>query len=108
MDMMMRKMSGPFSGPEVNSGRVTGMRMDGGIELALSPDFVIPDAPAPHWQVVDSNGNAFLLQRLKIAGGREHRTITVPGYVKDVATVRIWCAFAEANLGEATFDSTGM
>ena len=25
-----------------------------------------PDTPAPHWQVVNSHGHAFLLQRLKI------------------------------------------
>jgi len=95
-------------GPEVKSGRVSGMRMDGGIELALSPDFVIPDAPAPHWQVVDTMGNAYLLPRLRVAGDRENRTIRVPAYVRDVAKVRIWCAFAEVVLGEASFDTTVM
>jgi hypothetical protein len=31
------------------------------------------------------------------------KEITVPPYVKDVVKVQIWCAFAEANLGEASF-----
>lgn len=102
--MVMKQLSGPFMGAEVKGGRVAGVRADDGIRLSLSPDFAIPDAPAPHWQVVDLRGNAYLLERLKVAGDREHRTITVPGYVQDVAQVRIWCAFAEVTLGEATFD----
>ena len=104
MDMMMNQMSGPFAGPEVKRGRVLAGRAAEGLELTLSPDFVIPDAPAPHSQVVDYRENAYLLQRLKVAGDREHRTIRVPGYVKDVAKVQIWCAFAEVVLGEASFE----
>jgi hypothetical protein len=104
MDTMTRNVSTTFSGPEVNQGRVSCARAGDGIGLTLSPDFVIPDAPAPHWQVLDSTGNAYLLQRLKVAGDRENRSIAVPGYVKDVAKVRIWCAFAEVTLGEASFD----
>ncbi len=104
MDMMLKSVSGPFAGPEVNGGRVSCERSDEGIELELSPDFLIPEAPAPHWQVVDTMGNAHLLQRLKVSGDRENRTITVPGYVKNVASVRIWCAFAEVVLGEASFE----
>jgi hypothetical protein len=30
-------------------------------------------------------------------------TIALPSYVKDVAKVQIYCAWAEAVLGEATF-----
>jgi hypothetical protein len=33
-----------------------------------------------------------------------NREITVPKYVPDIAKVQIWCAFAETNLGEATFE----
>jgi len=108
MDTMMKQMSGPFMGPEVKRGRVAGMRTENGLELAFSPDFVIPDAPAPHWQVVDMMGNVHLLQRLKVAGDRENRTIRVPSFVQGVVTVRIWCAFAEAVLGETTFDTPVM
>ena len=102
---MTNQMSGPFAGPDVKRGRVLASRVSDGLELSLSPDFVIPDAPAPHWQLVDYRENAYLLQRLKVAGDREHRTIRVPGYVKDVAKVRIWCAFAEVVLGEASFET---
>jgi len=71
--------------------------------LTLSDDFVIPDTPAPHWQVIDTRGNAYLLQRLKIKGDKFNKTITVPSYVHDIAKVQIWCAWAEVNLGEASF-----
>jgi hypothetical protein len=71
--------------------------------LTLSDDFVVPDTPAPHWQVVDSKGQVFLLNRLKIKEDKYNQTITVPVYVKDIAKVQIWCAFAETLLGEAKF-----
>jgi hypothetical protein len=32
-----------------------------------------------------------------------NRSITLPAYVRSVAKVQIWCAWAEANLGEAVF-----
>jgi len=44
----------------------------------LGADFVTPDTPAPHWQVVDSRGNTYLLQRLKIKGDKFNKSITVP------------------------------
>jgi hypothetical protein len=72
--------------------------------LRLSDDFVIPDTPAPHWQLVDSKGNTYLLNRLKIKGDKYNQTLVVPAYVKDVAKVQIWCAFAEVLLGEASFE----
>ena len=40
--------------------------------LKLSADFV-PDTPDPHWQVVDSKGQVFLLQRLGIKGDKVNR-----------------------------------
>src|SRR4029450_10131336 len=72
--------------------------------LTLSDDFKAPDTPDPHWQVVDSSGNIYLLQKLSIKGGGMNRKITVPKYVPDIAKVQIWCAFAEVNLGEAVFE----
>jgi hypothetical protein len=62
-----------------------------------------PDTPAPHWQVVDSKGNVYLLPQFKIKGHKTNPSITVPAYVKDVAKVQVWCSFAEALLGEASF-----
>ena len=101
--------SRPFSGAKVNSGTVTHMMKDGKHMLTLSDDFKVPDTPDPHWQVVDSKGNVFLLQRLgaKSLGGiakdRINMSITLPAYIRDVAKVQIYCAWAEANLGEAAF-----
>jgi hypothetical protein len=80
--------------------------------LTLSDDFKVPDTPDPHWQVVDSKGNTYLLQRLGaknlagLAKDRINMSITLPAYVKDVAKVQIYCAWAEVVLGEAPFDST--
>jgi len=93
-----------FEGGKANKGTVTHTVQSGKNILTLSDDFVIPDTPAPHWQVVDSHGHTYLLQRLKIKGDKFNKTITVPDYVHDIAMVQIWCAWAEVNLGEASFD----
>jgi hypothetical protein len=77
--------------------------VNGRIVLTLSPDFVNPDAPDPHWQVMDSQGNVHLLQKLTLKDGKMNRTITLPAYVKDVSKVQMWCAFVEVLLGEAEF-----
>jgi hypothetical protein len=97
--------SGPFQGVKANTGRVTHTMADGKSILTLSEDFVPPDTPDPHWQVVDSKGKVYLLDRLKAKGDKYNKSITVPAYVPDIAKVQIWCAFAEANLGEASFSS---
>ena len=96
--------SGPFQGPKANTGFVTHMSQDGKSVLTLSDDFVTPQTPDPHWQVIDSKGNTYLLQKLMIKGDKMNKSIEVPNYVHDIAKVQIWCAFAEVNLGEATFD----
>ena len=101
----------PFTGAKVNGGTVTSTVKNGKTVLTLSDDFKVPDTPDPHWQVVDSRGQVFLLQRLgvKSLGGiakdRVNMSITLPDYVKDVATIQIYCAWAEAVLGEAPFPS---
>ena len=41
-----------FEGPKANQGSVTHSVQDGKNVLTLSDDFVVPDTPAPHWQVV--------------------------------------------------------
>ena len=103
--------SKPFTGAKVNSGTVTHSITNGQHVLTLSDDFKVPDTPDPHWQVVDSKGNTFLLQRLGVknlaglAKDRINMSITLPSYVKDVAKVQIYCAWAEAVLGEAPFAS---
>ena len=101
--------SSKFSGAKVNAGTVTHTVKDGKNVLTLSSDFQVPDTPDPHWQVVDAKGNTYLLQRLgvKSLGGlakdKINQTITLPPYIKDVAKVQIYCAWAEAVLGEASF-----
>ena len=94
-----------FSGAKVNDGTVTHVKENGKNILKLSADFKVPDTPDPHWQVVDSKGNVFLLQRLGIKGDKVNTQITLPAYVKDVAKVQIYCAWAEVVLGETTFDN---
>jgi len=96
--------SGPFQGAKANTGFVTHTTENGNSVLTLSDNFKAPDAPDPHWQVIDSNGNAYLLQKLSIKSGKMNRKITVPKYVPDIAKVQFWCAFAEVNLGEAAFE----
>jgi hypothetical protein len=92
-----------FEGVKANSGTATHARSGSGDILTWSDDFKIPDTPAPHWQVVDTKGNVYLLNRLTIKGDKQNRTITLPPYVHDVAKVQIWCAYAEVLLGEAPF-----
>ena len=93
-----------FAGAKANKGFVTHTVQSGKNVLTLSDDFKTPDTPAPQGQVVDSHGHAYLRQRLVIKGDKFNKSITVPEYVHDIAKVQIWCAWAEANLGEASFD----
>ena len=100
--------SGQFQGPKANKGHVTHSTRDGKSVLTLSDDFVVPDTPDPHWQLVDSDGNVYLVDKLKtkaFIGDKYKKEIAVPSYVKNVSKVVIWCAFAEVNLGEASFSS---
>ena len=103
--------SSQFQGPKANKGTVTFSHKDGKGVLTLSDDFVVPDTPDPHWQVIDSDGNVYLLDKLKtkaFIGDNYKKSIMLPRYVKNVAKVQIWCAFAEVNLGEASFSSPVM
>lgn len=103
--------SKPFTGAKANTGNVTYAVKDGKGTLTLSNDFVVPDTPDPHWQVVDSKGNTYLLQRLPVKNAvgvgkdRINMSIVLPAYIRDVAKVQIYCAWAEAVLGEAPFDA---
>jgi hypothetical protein len=103
--------SSQFQGPKANKGHVTHSTRDGKSVLTLSEDFVVPDTPDPHWRVVDSDGNVYDLDKLKkkaLLGDKYQREIILPSYVKNVSKVIIWCAWAEANLGEASFSSPVM
>jgi hypothetical protein len=103
--------SSQFQGPKANKGTVTHSIKDGKSVLTLSDDFVVPDTPDPHWQVVDSDGNVYLLDKLKtkaFIGSNYKKEIVLPSYIKNVSKVVIWCAFAEVNLGEAKFSSPVM
>jgi hypothetical protein len=100
--------SSKFEGPKANTGTVSHTKNGNRNTLTFSDDFVVPDTPDPHVQVIDSQGNVYLLDKLKIKGligDKVKKEITVPSYVRDIAKVQIWCAWAEANLGEATFSS---
>jgi len=99
------QISKPFEGPKANTGTVSHALVGGKHVLTLSDDFKVPDTPDPHWQVVSSKGEVFLLQKLTIKGDKVNRSITLPAYIKDVAKVQIWCSYAEVNLGEAAFAS---
>lgn len=94
-----------FQGVKANTGTVSLRQQGDRFTLTLSDDFKIPDAPAPHWQIVDTLGNTYLLERLAIKGDRFNRSIEVPDYIPDIAKIQIWCAWAEALLGETTFDT---
>jgi len=100
---VVTKVSSPFAGAKVNGGTVT-MMMDGKtIRLTLSDEVRDPKTPDPHWLVVDGKGTSYVLDRLTIKDDKFNQTITLPSYIKDVAKVQIYCAWAVANLGEASF-----
>lgn len=100
--------SKPFHGVKANTGTVLHDKKDGKNVLTLSSDFKVPEAPDPHWQVVDSKGNVYLLQKLTVKPDKLNMSIILPAYISDVAKVQMWCAFAEVLLGEAEFETPVM
>jgi hypothetical protein len=97
-----------FHGVKVNVGSVTHSKQGDRNILTLSDDFKSPETPDPHWQVVDSKGNVYTLERLLAKNGKFNKSITLPTYIPNVVKVQIWCAFAETLLGEASFSSPVM
>src|SRR5213595_3553294 len=77
--------SGPFQGAKANKGFVTHTTANGKSMLTLSDDFVPPQTPDPHWQVVDSNGTTYLLDRLMTKGDKMNKAIVVLYYVQNIA-----------------------
>lgn len=95
-----------FEGPKANTGMATYSVENGKRILRVTPDFKVPDTPAPTWRVVDSKGNIYTLDAFKVkAGNGEKREVMVPAYVHDVVKVQVYCAWAEILLGEASFSS---
>ena len=94
--------SSMFQGPKANTGTVMHSIENGKMVLRVSKDFKVPDTPAPTWRVVDSNGTVYTLDAFKIKGG-EKREVEVPSYVRDIAKVQVYCAWAQVLLGEADF-----
>jgi len=90
-----------------NQGHVTHRTRNGKRVLTLSADFVVPDTPDPHWHVGDAKGNVYDLDKLKkeSLGDKYQKEVVLPAYVKNASKVIIWCAWAEANLGKASFSS---
>ncbi len=104
--MAQTRTSTPFAGPKANTGSVSLSGSGASRTLTLSDDFKAPEAPDPHWQVVDSKGRIYLLQKLTVkglTGDKMNRSIAVPSYIPDIARVQFWCAYAEVVLGEASF-----
>jgi hypothetical protein len=97
------EMTKPFTGKAVNGGTVTLSKQGDRTMLSLSGDFQVPGSPDPHWQVVDSKGTVYLLDRLKLKDDRINTRIVVPSYVPDIAKVQMYCSWAEVVLGEAPF-----
>jgi hypothetical protein len=93
-----------FMGPQANTGMAIHVTEGGKSILRVTPDFKVPDTPAPTWRVVDSSGAIYTLDAFKIQGG-EKREVVVPAYVKDIAKVQVYCAWAEVLLGEAGFSA---
>jgi hypothetical protein len=94
--------SSMFQGPKANTGTVSHSIENGKSILRVSSDFKVPDTPAPTWRVVDSNGTIYTLDAFKIKGG-EKREVEVPSYIRDIAKVQVYCAWAQVLLGEASF-----
>jgi hypothetical protein len=98
-----------FQGPKANTGTALHYVENGKSMLKVSDDFRVPDTPAPTWRVVDSKGNVYTLDAFKIkgtlGGNAEKREVEVPAYVKDIARIQVYCAWAQVLLGEASFSS---
>ncbi len=98
------EMTRPFTGKAVNGGTVTLSKQGDKTTLSLSGDFQVPGSPDPHWQLVDSKGTVYLLDRLKLKDDKINTRIIVPAFVPDIAKVQMYCAWAEVVLGEAPFN----
>lgn len=97
------EMTKPFTGKAVKGGTVTLSKHGDKTLLSLSGDFQVPGSPDPHWQLVDSKGTVYLLDRLKLKDDKINARIVVPAFVPDIVKVQMYCSWAEVVLGEAPF-----
>ena len=103
-DAAAQEISTAFSGGAVPSGTVRHAKDGDRHVLTLSENFSIHEEPPdPHWRVIDSSGNVFLLDKLKVDGDKINTSIVLPSYIHDVTKVQMWCAFVEVVLGEVAF-----
>lgn len=93
-----------FKGAKANTGMAVHYVENGKPMLKVTDDFKVPDTPAPTWRAIDSRGNIYTLDAFKIKGG-EKRQIALPPYIKDLAKIQVYCAWAEVLLGEASFNA---
>src|SRR5438876_10394493 len=77
--------SGPFQGAKANKGFVTRSTPNGKSTLTLSDEFIPPQTPDPEWEVVDSNGKSYLMDRLMTKGEKVKKSIVEREYVSDIA-----------------------
>src|SRR5213596_1666323 len=70
----------PLQGAKANKGFVTHATQNCKSTLTNSDDFEPPQTPEPQWQVVDSNDNTYLLDRLLTKGEKVKKSIVVPDY----------------------------
>jgi hypothetical protein len=98
----------PFHGVKVNGGTVVHSKQNGRNILTLSGDFKVPDIPDLPLASCRFERQRLYARALASQEREVNKSITLPGYVPDVAKVQIWCAFAETLLGEASFSSPVM
>src|SRR2546423_14016009 len=77
--------SGPFQGAKANKGFATHTTAKGKSTLTLFDDFVPPQTPDPHLQVVDSNVRTYLLDPLMTKDQKVKKSIVVPENMPDIA-----------------------
>src|SRR5262249_6008910 len=70
--------SSPFAGLKANKGSAVFGHLGDQRVLTLTTASVLPATPAPHWQVVDSDGRTYLLSRLVAKDGKYNQTVVVP------------------------------
>jgi HSP20 family protein len=90
--------------PPDTTGEVLGSFCDGVLELRIPKQVTAENRIRARPIIVLAWIPASGLLAASQTNASGNRRITLPAYVQDVSKVRIWCAFAEVVLGEASFD----